>query len=177
MLRPFLIDQIIVRSQSVRLSLRGTILDNRAYSNPRSYLPQILTFVVKWSFPIYYVPQNSQHVPQQPGIYEILTKLRNDGLKRRYVGFTDNLQRRYDEHLSLEEPNMCIRERVQNKVPYFRYWSDDTISRPDLRDVERALVDRYQYTCNEQRAYTGSGRDVFVRLIEIPPDERLPTPQ
>ncbi len=65
-----------------------------------------------WSNGILYQEENSEEVPVSAGIYKILAETENlpEGeLRRVYLGQSDDLRKRYLEHLSSNEPNNCIK--------------------------------------------------------------------
>lgn len=107
------------------------------------------TSKISWSDDVRYVEMNSAKVPTLGGVYKIL---RNDGengkYTRIYVGKTDNLNTRYNEHLSDNEKNLCIKKNLKNNKCYFRYV---IIPREqDRNDLEQQLLEEGKYECNVQ---------------------------
>jgi hypothetical protein len=111
-------------------------------------------------------------------VYEIVVKQKGDGGKRRYVGESDDLRRRFSEHLRDDERNECVRDYVKNYNTFFRY-AQEFPNEEDRKDIEKALYDRYKHRCNSEpygHAPSGSGRNVVVKLTEIPPDQIVTLP-
>jgi len=102
-----------------------------------------------WSNDIRYIELNSAIIPTSGGIYKIL---KNDRVNRRYtrvyVGKAENLQSRYNNHLSEYEENFCIRRNLKNEICYFRY---ALLSREeDRQNLEKQLLKEGTYQCNLQ---------------------------
>jgi len=104
---------------------------------------------IAWSNDIRYVGSNSAMIPTSAGIYKILKNDRQDGKYTRvYVGKADNLNTRYNDHLSEFEENLCIKRNLKNYECYFRY---ALISREeDRQDLEQRLLREGNYECNVQ---------------------------
>jgi tRNA A22 N-methylase len=135
-----------------------------------------LKVTLAWSSPIEYSEKNSSLVSEKPGVYEILVKQQGNGGKRRYVGQSDDLRRRFLQHLTDEEPNECVKEYVRKFKTFFRY-AQPIAKEDDREDVEKALYDRYKHKCNSPpygEPPTGSGRNVSIDLTEKPSDEVVP---
>lgn len=60
---------------------------------------------------------------------------------------TDNLNRRLKEHLSDNEANACIKNKVMNYSCMFRYAKAS--SKSDRDKAERALYKKFQPSCND----------------------------
>jgi hypothetical protein len=124
-----------------------------------------IKIVIKWSPIVRWQASNDGKVPEVPGVYELLVKQNDDKYARRYVGQGDDLRERFQAHLSPEEENECIRERLAKYVCGFDY---AVIAHRDERlDAERALYDKYRthLHCNKVRP-SGSGKDYDVEIVE-----------
>lgn len=107
------------------------------------------TSQINWSDNIRYSTLNAAIIPTSAGIYKIL---RNDGeagkKTRVYVGKADNLNTRYNNHLSEYEENFCIKRNLKNYECYFRY---ALVSREeDRQNYEEQLLMEGKYECNVQ---------------------------
>lgn len=122
--------------------------------------------VLSWSSLISYVEGNSEKVPESAGVYELLVMQKDNKYLRRYIGRADDsLRQRFLDHLSDEEENECIKERLQKYTCGFDYAL--VSSADDRADAEQALYDKYsgQAICNQIRP-SGSGRGNNIELIE-----------
>jgi excinuclease UvrABC nuclease subunit len=126
---------------------------------------------VNWSKPLPFVLDNAASVPEKGGVYEILEPIKEGEksyLHRRYVGQTDNLRKRFQDHLNEAEPNKCIKKLAANKITKFDYALLE--KQDDRMDTERALYDKYksQLSCNDTSP-AGSGRRLLADIEEINP--------
>ena len=123
---------------------------------------------IRWSEIIKYIRRNSESIPEEPGVYEILVKQSTGRYKRRYVGQTDDLKRRFLEHLSEDEPNEYIKKYLEKYNCGFDYAL--LHGENDRKDVERTLYYRYreEIRCNNITP-EGSGRDYYIILEEVSP--------
>lgn len=122
-----------------------------------------ITLILRWSVRIRWTTENAASIPQQAGVYVLVTKHADDKYYRDYVGQSSDLRERFLGHLAPSEPNACIRRKLQHEVAYFRYAL--LASQNDRLDAEQALYDLYSPTCNAGRP-PGSGRGYDVELDE-----------
>jgi len=123
---------------------------------------------IYWSKIFRYIEDNSDEIPEEAGVYEILAK-RNDGkYNRKYIGQTENLYARYLEHLLDNEENSDIHDGLRKKTCGFDYALIE--SKEDRLDAEQKLYDEYKYSWNKQRP-KGSGRNLDIEVIEHNPGE------
>lgn len=85
-------------------------------------------------------------VPQSPGVYLVYAKQDDGTWKVRYVGQSDNLERRLLEHLSSREPNACLRRVIRHSIPAVRWTA---VEKRNLDGVESYLYRTYSPKCNE----------------------------
>lgn len=101
----------------------------------------------------YYLYNSSnldKYVPEEAGVYKLSVKLKNGKLRVFYVGQTDDLYRRLNEHLEDNEENECIKDNVQNYKCKFKF---ALVSSKKNRDgAERALYFHYEPECNDAGA-------------------------
>jgi len=89
--------------------------------------------------------------PTKAGVYKISFEQQNGKLLVRYVGQTDNLDRRLKEHLDIEnEQNEYLRERLRKYRASFSFAEISTQSDRDC--AEKALYDYYEPLCNNADA-------------------------
>ncbi len=107
------------------------------------------TSQINWSNEIRYSESNSVIIPTSAGIYKILRNSGEAGKRTRvYVGKADNLNTRYNDHLSEYEQNLCIKRNLKNYECYFRY---ALVSREeDRQNYEAQLLREGTYECNVQ---------------------------
>lgn len=102
---------------------------------------------LNWS-PVYdYTESNViRYAPKEGGVYRLSYQ---SGEKRPmfYVGQASDLEDRLLQHLSVTEPDECIKRHVQNYNCYFRYASIANLEHRNC--AERALYDKYEPTCND----------------------------
>ena len=101
----------------------------------------------------------NSNAPESAGIYLLVVKLKDGNWKIFYVGKASNLNERLLQHLSNEEPNICIRKKVEEKVCGFLY---ALVSKETDRDgIEKYLYDHYKTECNNNDP---GGKPVVVNL-------------
>jgi excinuclease UvrABC nuclease subunit len=107
------------------------------------------TLNLDWKEYCEYTADNVQkYAPTKGGVYKIAIKQKDGTLKVRYVGQTDDLDRRLKEHLDLHnEPNECLKQRLQK---YSAHFSFAEVSLQSDRDgCELALYNHYKPVCND----------------------------
>lgn len=116
-----------------------------------------------------YLKENEKDIPSEYGVYEIQGHI-SDGNKftRRYVGMSDDLKRRFTEHLRSDEPNKKLKEFLAAKKVFFRYATTKT---EDIaKDIEKGLYDKYGHTYNDNdHPPSGSGKCLSVKITETNP--------
>jgi predicted GIY-YIG superfamily endonuclease len=122
-----------------------------------------ITLILRWSARIRWTAENASSIPQQAGVYVLVTKHTDDKYYRDYVGQSIDLRERFVAHHSASEPNACIRRKLRDEVAYFRYAL--LASEADRLDAEQAVYDKYNPACNQGRP-PGSGRGYDVELDE-----------
>jgi len=102
---------------------------------------------VNWSSVLEYTESNVLgYAPKKGGVYG-LSYESGDEFPMFYVGQASDLQERLLQHLSVSEPDACIKNHVRNYKCYFRYAKVASID--DRNGVERALYDHSNKpTCN-----------------------------
>ncbi|MFA0784312.1 GIY-YIG nuclease family protein [Fervidibacter sacchari] len=99
-------------------------------------------------------PLNSQYVSQVPskcGVYLLLRQ--NRGWRVLYVGRSNDLNRRLQEHLPNNEVNPCLR---RNRPTHFAYWV--TRDEKEAYEAECWLYHDYSPLCNDSHPAKPSGR-------------------
>lgn len=93
----------------------------------------------------------SKYVPTNAGVYKISFLQTDKTLAVRYVGQTNDLDRRLNEHLDLDnEQNVCLRSRLEK---YSASFSFAEINIQNDRDgAELALYNHYKPVCNDPDA-------------------------
>lgn len=107
----------------------------------------ILTIKIKWVWVKPYKTNNQNKVPRSEGVYEILVKNTDGNYTRKYVGSTEDLNIRYGEHLSPDEPNSKIRNGVKNYECAFDYFEIEDKSTRE--NVENWLYHHHKYEWND----------------------------
>jgi excinuclease UvrABC nuclease subunit len=106
-----------------------------------------LTIKIKWIWVNPYKTFNQDDVPRSGGVYEILIKNSDEEYIRKYIGSTEDLNKRYREHLSPNEPNSKIRYGVRNNECAFTYFE---IKNETARlNVESWLYNLHSYPWND----------------------------
>ena len=106
-----------------------------------------MTIKINWTWVKPYKDYNQGEVPVKGGVYEILVQSKDDKYHRRYVGSSDDLNRRYGEHLSQGEANPKIKENLKKYVCVFDYYVID--SEPTRENVENWLYNQHKYSWND----------------------------
>jgi len=102
---------------------------------------------LNWSPVHEYTESNVQrYVPKEGGVYRLSYKS-EDELPMFYVGQASDLEERLLQHLTVTEPNACIKRHVRDYNCSFRYAKVASIA--DRNGAERALYDKYGHTCND----------------------------
>lgn len=104
---------------------------------------------IKWSkfHSTYNEEEVKKYVPTEAGIYLLWVKLKNGKWKCFYVGKGSNLEDRLLSHISENEKNKCIKEKVSKYVCGFEYAK---VSKQKERDgIEKYLYDKYKPECNQ----------------------------
>jgi predicted GIY-YIG superfamily endonuclease len=87
---------------------------------------------------------------KKAGVYKLSLELENGNLKPFYVGQTDDLKKRLNEHLLDSEQNECIKKKLNNYICYFKF---AFLSQKEERDgAEKALYENYTPDCNDKDA-------------------------
>lgn len=103
------------------------------------------------------------HIPEAPGVYLMCVypptsiahfKLRpwTDMLNVVYVGHSENLRRRFGEHVNGERPNVIIAKLVHGKVDF--WFCELPLNR--MWKVEQLLIDILGPTANEKNSFTAN---------------------
>ena len=88
-----------------------------------------------------------KYVPTDSGVYLLWVKLESNNWRCFYVGKSDNLETRLLQHLSDEEENECIKDKVSEKICGYEYAK---VSKQSDRDgIEKYLYDHYSPECNK----------------------------
>lgn len=114
-------------------------------------MPKI-KLLLEWSNYIDYTFDNVQkYAPNNSGVYKI-SIVQNDGsLKVRYVGQTNDLDKRLKEHLDFDnEPNECLREKLEKYNSKFSFAKLDGQKNRD--GAEFVLYNHYKPECNDPDA-------------------------
>jgi len=120
-----------------------------------------LTIKINWTWVKPYEDYNQSKVPSSGGVYEILVKHEDDKYYRYYVGSSDNLNRRYGDHLSQGEPNPKIKEGLKKYTCAFDYY---VINNESTREnIENWLYNHNKYSWNDCEP---SGSGGLVSVIE-----------
>lgn len=126
-------------------------------------------FTVTWSKRIEYLEKNSNDVPKSEGVYEIQGHISSQNeYTRKYVGRSDDLRRRYLEHLSDDEQNQALKKFLKEKLAFFRYTKTENES--VSKDVEKGLYDKYKHNFNDpNNPSSGSGKCKIIQIKETNP--------
>ena len=116
-----------------------------------------------------YLEGNSEAIPEDAGVYEVLVKKEGKNkYMRRYVGQAVDLRTRYLEHLSDEEENEDIYDGLREYVCGFD--CAPIKLKADREDAEQTLYDRHKHPWNKERP-KGSRRNLTIEVVEHNPDE------
>lgn len=111
-----------------------------------------MKLILNWSDYRKYTYNNvQQFAPASAGVYKIAIEQSDNTLKVRYIGQTDDIDKRLKEHLDLDkEQNECLVERLKK---YSAWFSCATVDRKSDRDgIEMALYNYYKPVCNDPKA-------------------------
>jgi excinuclease UvrABC nuclease subunit len=116
---------------------------------------------IKWSnFHNSYTEEEvNRYVPTEAGIYLLWVQLKSDKWRCFYVGKADNLKERFLNHLSSDEKNECLRDKVSKYICGFEH---AIVLNQNHRDgIEKYLYDYYSPECNR---IDPGGRPITVNL-------------
>ena len=100
----------------------------------------------EWSSRYSYTDSNvNLYVPTNEGVYRLIYK-KDEKYYIFYVGQSDDLQRRLNEHLSYLEPNECIKRHLQNFNCFFGLIEITLQSERDR--VEEEEIEKHKPPCN-----------------------------
>lgn len=118
---------------------------------------------LEWKGYYEYTYNNVQkYAPLKAGVYKISFKQQDETLKVRYVGQSDNLDKRLKEHLDFEnEPNECLIERLKKYHAEFSFAEVD--KQTDREGAERALYRHYKPICNDPDVIP-NGPDIDINV-------------
>lgn len=123
---------------------------------------------MNWSSRVECIETESKSIPKEIGVYEIQGRIDSEKYTRRYVGMTDDLNRRFLEHLSDKEPNLELKKFLKNKKSFFRYSITKTVN--IAKDIEKGLYEIHNHTYNDlNHPPSGSGGCLTVTVIEKNP--------
>lgn len=88
---------------------------------------------------------NSLFIPSSSGVYIISVGLITGGYRDIYVGQSENLKKRFLEHLSESETNKKLSAYLTTKKCYFRFFQ---LAQKDLEEAENILLSKNNYLCN-----------------------------
>jgi excinuclease UvrABC nuclease subunit len=88
-----------------------------------------------------------RYVPAEAGVYLLWVKLKNGKWRCFYAGQASNLEDRLLDHLSDDEDNECIKNKVSKFVCGFEYAKVSKQS--DRNGIEKLLYDHYKPECNK----------------------------
>jgi excinuclease UvrABC nuclease subunit len=100
----------------------------------------------EWSMRYEYTESEvKQHAPDRSGVYRLIYRT-GDNYYVFYIGQAASLKDRLLEHLSTNEPNLCIKKHLKDYTCFFRYLE---VSTQDERDkVEKEEIARWSPDCN-----------------------------
>ena len=103
-----------------------------------------------------------QYAPSKAGVYKISFKQKDGKFVVRYVGQANDIERRLNEHLDLEnEQNECLAERLRKYNASFSF--AEISGQSDCDGAEKALYDHYQPVCNDPDAIP-NGPDIEINI-------------
>lgn len=92
------------------------------------------------------------HLPEIEAVYAIFAQDKNtsEPINCRYVGETDDLQRRTKEHCQADEPNECLREFMQSdKTKILVYELMPGSTKEERLEAEAAWIKEFNPKCNK----------------------------
>lgn len=87
-----------------------------------------------------------KYAPKTGGVYRLLFR-RGEKYYVLYVGQSNDLRRRLLQHLSADEPDVCIKRHLRDYSCYFRFLQ--LSSKSDRDRVEQEQIDKYDPVCND----------------------------
>jgi len=103
--------------------------------------------MAEWSGRYPYTDNNiNLFTPTRGGVYRLIYK-NEEGYYVFYVGQSDDLQRRFGEHLSYSEPNECIKRYLQNSNCFFMFIEIASQFERDRLEVEE--IKKHDPYCNK----------------------------
>ncbi len=100
----------------------------------------------EWSNRYPYTNNNvNLFAPARGGVYRLIYK-NGEEYYVFYVGQSDDLQRRFGEHLSYSEPNECIKRYLHNFNCFFGFIEIASQFERDTLEVEE--IKKYDPSCN-----------------------------
>ena len=101
--------------------------------------------------------QLKKSVEDKGGNYVISVGLKNKKYNPIYVGKTKYLETRLLEHLSSNEENECIKDRVGNRILYFHYCYVN--NEEDRKNIEYTIYKKFDLECNKIEP---EGREILI---------------
>ncbi|MBS4028361.1 MAG: GIY-YIG nuclease family protein [Ignavibacteriales bacterium] len=89
-----------------------------------------------------------KYVPTSGGLYILWVKLVSAKWKTIYIGQANNLKESLSKHLSISEPNECIKTKISKSVCAFHFAV--VPDEDDRAGIEKFLFDRYTHECNKE---------------------------
>ena len=117
--------------------------------------------IVDWSIfhGVFDSAEIRRYAPMDPGVYLLWQQVKRDKWVLFYVGETRDLEQTLINHLSGDETNSCVREKVQHHECGFEY---AVISSKEIRKgIVKFLYDHYKPKCVPKDP---GGRPIEVNL-------------
>lgn len=116
---------------------------------------------IEWSGLIEFNENNvNRFVPNKGGVYRLSVGMTDGRRIIFYVGKAEDLQKRLLEHLSENEQNSCIKDKVQNKKTFFKFAL--VSSEEDRKNIENTMYHRIKgLDCNKEEP---EGKIIDVNL-------------
>lgn len=103
-----------------------------------------------------YLSTNMTGVPDKPGLYAYGKVRTVCGLERSrnivYVGQTDNLYRRLNQHLPGAERNSSLREYLRNEDNIFCWYCPLELTKKEIRQMEEQMIKSLKPKFNTQHS-------------------------
>ena len=100
----------------------------------------------EWSKRYEYTRSGVQdNAPSTSGVYRLIYHL-GESYYVFYVGQSEDLQKRLNDHLASSEENSCIKQHLREHACYFRYLEIDSASERD--SIEQEQIDKFEPKCN-----------------------------
>ncbi len=118
---------------------------------------------LSWKGYYKYTESNVQkYSPVKAGVYKVGIRQQGGKLAVRYIGQTNNLDRRLKEHLDFEnEENECLVKRLRKYDARFSF--AEVSSQSDRDGAEKALYDNYKPVCNDTDVIP-NGPDININV-------------